>query len=451
MLIELRPIESIRPYDKNPRHNDGAVDAVAKSLKEYGFRQPIVVDESGTIVVGHTRWKAARQLGLTEVPVHVATDLTPEQARAYRIADNRLAAIATFDFELLPVELAELKAMNVDLGLLGFEPKEIERLLNATVNHGLTDPDDIPAPPDEPVTRRGDKWRLGKNWLLCGDSANPADVDRLVDGQPIHLIVCDPPYNVKVEPRSNNAIAAGLSSFEATHHQKFDSERRDGDVKATHKQLRARDRPLANDFVSEEEFTKLLDAWFGNMARVLLPGRALYCWGGYGNFAAYPPALARAGFYFSQGIIWDKQHPVLTRKDFMGAYEVCYYSWKEGAAHQFFGPANIPDLWAVKKIPPQLMTHLTSKPVELSARPIEYSSRPGECVADFFGGSGPTLIAAEQLGRRAYIMEMDELYADQIRLRWEQFTGQKAELVSRADGAASPEKTPTEAGVEAGE
>src|SRR5262249_29843931 len=154
---------------------------------------------------------------------------------------------------------------------------------------------------------------------LCGDSSKVEDVDYLLDGQPIHLVCTDPPYNVRVEPRSNNAIAAGLSSFETTHHQKLDVERFPEKSQPTTKKLRARDRPLANDFVSEDEFNRLLHAWFGNIARVLLPGHACYIWGGYANCANYPPVLKASGLYFSQAIIWDKQHPVLTRKDYMGA------------------------------------------------------------------------------------------------------------------------------------
>jgi DNA modification methylase len=169
-----------------------------------------------------------------------------------------------------------------------------------------------------------------------------------------------------------------------------------------------------------------LRAWFGNLARVLLPGRAFYLWGGYSNCGNYPAALRAAGLYFSQAIIWDKQHPVLTRKDYMGAHEWCFYGWKEGAGHQFFGPANVTDVWSVKKVNPQSMVHLTEKPVELAARALEYSSRPGENVLDLFGGSGSTLIACEQAGRNGFLMELDPLYCDVIVQRYERFTGQTA-------------------------
>ena len=429
MTIENWPIGRLIPYDKNPRLNDDAVEAVARSIQEFGFRQPIVVDEDGVIIIGHTRLKAARKLGLTEVPVHVARGLSPEKIKALRIADNKTAEIAEWNLELLPIELAELQGMDFDLGLLGFDQDELAKLLDPGVQEGLTDPDEIPAPPDEATTRPGDLWILGEHRLLCGDSSKPADLDRLLDGQPIHLCNTDPPYNVKVEPRSNNAIAAGLSSFQGTtHHQSMDVARHPEKSKPTQKKLRAKDRPLANDFVSDDEFDRLLDAWFGNIARVLVPGRGFYIWGGYANLGNYPPFLKKHGLYFSQGIVWDKQHPVLTRKDFLGCFELAFYGWKEGAAHRFYGPNNVPDLWPVKKIPPQQMEHLTAKPAELAVRAMQYSTVAGEHVLDLFGGSGSTLIGAHRTGRKAFLMELDPLYCDVIVDRFQRFSGQAAVL-----------------------
>jgi DNA modification methylase len=431
MLVEMRPIDSIRPYENNPRDNDAAIDAVAASLKEFGWRQPVVVDEAGVIIVGHTRYKAALKLGMTEVPVHVAIGLSPAQARAYRIADNQTATMSSFDEDKLALELIELQKVDFNLDLTGFSGDELLRLLEPPHGEGQVDPDSIPEPPDEATTKPGDLWKLGSHRLLCADSAKPEDVDRLLDGAKIHLVNTDPPYNVKVEPRSNNAIAAGLSSFQGTtHHQQFDVERHPEKAKPTQKKLRAKDRPLANDFVSDEDFNRMLRDWFGNMARVLIPGRAFYIWGGYSNLGNYPPALKECGLYFSQGIVWDKQHPVLTRKDFLGCFEIGYYGWREGAAHQFYGPNNAPDLWQVKKVNPQAMIHLTEKPVELASRAMEYSSKRGENVLDLFGGSGSTLIAAEQTARRAYLMELDPLYCDVIVKRYETFSGQKADLVT---------------------
>jgi DNA modification methylase len=444
--VELRKIEDVKPYERNPRLNDKAVDAVAGSLSEFGFRQPIVVDEDGVIIAGHTRWKAAKKLGLDKVPVHVATDLTPEQVRAYRLADNRTGEIAEWDLSILPIELNELREGGFDMDILAFDEEELGKLISEAqgVREGLVDPDSIPEPPDAAITQRGDIWILGNHRLMCGDSTSPADLDRLLDGAVIHLCNTDPPYGVKVEPRSSTAIAAGLSSFgdkkAQLHHQGFDQARGTTDPKKAKQKMRAKDRPLINDFVSDEEFDRLLDAWFGNIARVLAPGHGFFIWGGYANCANYPPFLKKHGLYFSQAVIWVKEHPVLTRKDFMGNHEWAFYGWKEGAAHRFFGPNNATDVWSVKKVNPQAMVHLTEKPVELAIRAIQYSSMPGENILDLFGGSGSTLIGCEQTGRNAFLMELDELYCDVIVKRWEDFTGMKAKRIAATD------KTPTVVG-----
>ncbi len=433
MNVTTRNINEIQPYEDNPRINDDAVDAVAASLKEFGFRQPIVVDADGVIIAGHTRWKAASKLGLANVPVHVAKDLSPEQIKAYRIADNKTGELAEWDFDLLSIELKDLQQTDYDLDLLGFDADELAHLLDGDLAEGLTDPDQIPEPPDDPITQRGDLWILGDHRLLCGDSSSEADLDCLLDGATIHLLACDPPYNVKVEPRSSTAIAAGLSSHpdlsRKMHHQSFDVARGVTDPKKARKKMRAKDRPLENDFLTDEAFDEMLLAWFSNASRVLKPGGSFYIWGGYANLGNYPAPLKAAGLYFSQGLVWDKQHPVLTRKDFMGAFEICFYGWKEGAGHKYHGPNNATDLWHVKKVNPQAMVHLTEKPVELAVRSIQYSSLPGDNVLDLFGGSGSTLIGCQQTGRKAYLMELDQLYCDVIVQRWEQFTGCKAKRV----------------------
>ncbi|MCL4221946.1 MAG: ParB N-terminal domain-containing protein [Phycisphaerales bacterium] len=434
--VELIEIEHIREYERNPRiASEAAIEAVAASIRTFGFRIPVIIDRECVLVCGHTRVRAARKLGMTRVPCIRADDLTPDQVKALRIADNKVASLTAWDMELLPIELADLKGVDFDLALLGFSAEDLAAIMAPAGNEGLVDPDDVPAPPDAATTVPSDIWVLGNHRLMCGDSSKPEDLDRLLDGQPIHLVNTDPPYNVKVEPRSNNAIAAGLSSFtmaqrkdaSAGDQQSADLHRYPEKSKPTHKKLRAKDRPLANDFVSDQEFDRLLAAWFGNIARVLIPGGGFYIWGGYANCANYPPVLKAMELYFSQAVIWIKEHPVLTRKDFMGNHEWCFYGWKEGAAHRFFGPNNVPDTWSIKKVNPQSMVHLTEKPVELARRAIEYSSRPGEHVLDLFGGSGSTLIGAEMTGRRAYLMELDPLYCDVIVQRWETFTGRKAQ------------------------
>ncbi|KAA1258305.1 Modification methylase DpnIIB [Rubripirellula obstinata] len=420
MQVEMWTLDRIKPYENNPRLNDDAVDAVIHSINEFGFRQPIVVDTDGVIIVGHTRFKAAMKIGLAEVPVHVAVDMEPEAVRAYRIADNRTGENAEWDYDLLPLEIGALQDVGFDCEMLGFDSDELAKLLNPGVDQGLTDPDEVPEPPDDAITQPGDVWILGDHRLMCGDSSKPEDLDRLLDGQPIHLVHMDPPYNVSVSPRSKNAIAAGNSTFAG-----------DGKKAKGEQKMRAKDRPLANDFISEDEFDRLLLAWFENASRVLVPGGCAYVWGGYANLGNYPGPLKQAGIYFSQAIVWDKQHPVMTRKDFMGAFEICFYGWKEGAGHKYYGPNNATDLWHVKKVNPQAMVHLTEKPVELAVNAIQYSSKHGQNVLDLFGGSGSTLIGAEQTGRNAFLMELDPPYCDVIVERWEKFTGKKAERVAK--------------------
>jgi len=214
MKIEMLDVTDVREYEGNPREiPEAAVDAVARSIEEFGFKNPVIVDADNVLVAGHTRVRAARKLGMTQVPAIRADDLTPEQVRAFRIADNALHDLAQWDYELLPIELGELKDAGVDLDLLGFG-EELSKLLDAAgPKQGLTDPDHVPEPPDEAVTQPGDLWILGEHRLLCGDAGKAEDVDRLLDGATIQLVNTDPPYNVRVEPRSSTAIAAGQSSY----------------------------------------------------------------------------------------------------------------------------------------------------------------------------------------------------------------------------------------------
>jgi DNA modification methylase len=402
MLIEDRPLVSIRPYENNPRRNDPAVDAVAASIQEFGFRQPIVVDEDGVIIVGHTRFKAAHKLGLQSVPVHVAVGLTPAQVKAYRLADNQAATFAQWDDDRLVLELLELQHMQFDLDLTGFTSEEILRLTAPAPTERLADPDAIPDPPGQPVTAVGDLWLLGNHRLLCGDAAEANDVDRLLEGAPVHLVHTNPPDNVQVEPGSGNASPGSLPN-----------------------KLPARDRSVA--FGSVQEFKDRLHAWFGNIARVLLPGRAYYAWAGPGNLANYPAVLEACGLCFSQALIWVKEHPLSRCQDYRSNFELAFYGWKQGAASQFFGSKDVTDVWRVQEANSSHSVHPSGKPVELAAQAIENSSRPGEHVLDLFAGSGSTLIAAERAGRKAFLMELAPLDCDVVVRRWEAFTGQKAE------------------------
>jgi DNA modification methylase len=412
------------------RHPDTNLEAIKESLTTFGQAEPLVVQlRTSRVIGGNGRLVAMRALGWTEADV-VEVDVDDTKAAALGVALNRTAELAEWDPAALSKILEQLRVDDALAGV-GYSTDDLDSLLASLAESadGIAEvlEDEPPAPGDAAVSRHGDLWILGQHRLLCGDSSKWEDVERLLGGERIHLVNMDPPYNVKVEPRSNNAIAAGLSSFAPTHHQKLDVERHPGKRKATGK-LRPKDRPLANDFIEPTEFDRLLRAWFENASRALLPGRSFYIWGGYANCANYPAALDHANLYFSQAIIWVKEHPVLTRKDFMGNHEWCFYGWLKGAAHEWFGPTNATDVWSVKKLNHTAMVHLTEKPVELAARAMRYSTRPGENVLDLFGGSGSTMAAAEQLGRRAFLVEIDGLYADVIVQRWEKLTGGQAIL-----------------------
>jgi len=448
LVVQRRPLAELHLDPANTRlHDERNLDAIAASLNEFGQVEPLVVRKGkGTVIGGNGRLEAMKKLGWTECDV-VEFEGSDVQAAALGIALNRTGDLSEFDKESLG---KMLKAIEEDpsfvpgVAALAFDQDELEALYQSAkvgqyapdqAGGGAVVEPETPMAPLIAVTQPGDLWLLGEHRLLCGNSAEAADVDRLLDGQPIHLVNMDPPYNVKVEPRSNNAIAAGLSSFAGTtHHQKLDVARHPEKAKKTHDKLRAKDRPLANDFISEEAFDDILRAWFGNASRVLLPGRGFYIWGGYANCANYPSALLESGLYFSQAVIWVKEHPVLTRKDFMGNHEWCFYGWKEGAAHEWFGPTNATDVWSVKKVNPQSMVHLTEKPVELAVRAIMYSSREGENVLDLFGGSGSTIMGCEQTKRRGYSMELDMPYCDVIVQRWQKMTGKEAVLHSAGPG-----------------
>ena len=414
---------SLTPNARNFRRHPAAQQrALAGAIEEVGLVAAVTQNvTTGNLVDGHLRVELAIARGEPTLPVTLV-ELSPAEEALVLATLDPLGAMAEADTATLEALLRDLTPSNAAL---------VEMLEDLAAQHGilhpgLTDPDEVPELPEAATTQPGDLWVLGEHRLLCGDAASGADLDRLLAGASVDLVNCDPPYNVRVEPRSNNAIAAGRSSFRPTHHQGLDLARHPGKAHPTDRRLRAKDRALVNDSLSDEAYGALLTGWFGNLARVLRPGGAFYVWGGYANIANYPAALRTAGLYFSQAIIWIKEHPVLTRKDYMGNHEWAFYGWREGAAHRFFGPPNVPDTWSVKKVNPSAMIHLTEKPVELARRAIEYSSRAGEAVLDCFAGSGSTLIAAHQTARQAFLMEIDPLYCDVIVSRWQAFTGRKA-------------------------
>jgi DNA modification methylase len=444
----------------NPRvMPEAEAAALQTSIARFGELQPIVFNKrTKTIVGGHQR-VSARAAMKRKTALVMVVDLDENDEKAANLALNKIHG--DWDFPKLQQLLDELGSINSDLpAIAGFTEQELRSIeqsgnllglrisdarksqqeIDAAANE--VDQDEIPLPPDAPTTRRGDIWQLGDHRLMCGDSSVEADLDLLLDGAIVHLANIDPPYNVKMEPRSNNAIASSMRGAKTSHHQKLDVMRHPSKSKGTTKQMRAKDRALVNDFISDGDFENLLARWFANFARVLKPGRAFYLWGGYSNISNYPQAMKAAGLFFSQALIWVKGHPVLTRKDFLGDHEWCFYGWREGAAHQFFGPNNIADVWVVKKLPPQKMIHLCERPVDLYARAIMYSSKKGENVLDMFGGSGCTIIACEHLGRHGFSLEIDPAYCDVILARWQALTGNFATLVASTDGASINPKHP---------
>lgn len=386
MQITNMKITEITPYERNPRNNDNAVDAVAASIREFGWRAPIVVDKDRVVICGHTRLKAAKRLGLAEVPVHIAADLTPEQIQAYRIADNKTGEIAEWNFDLLPLEIKELQEADFDLSLLGFDTDELDKLLNCgandTVADGETDPDAVPEKPDEPISRRGKIYRLGGHLLMCGDATNAADVGKLTGDAEADLWLTDPPYNVAYE--SSNGLT------------------------------------IENDDMSDSAFREFLKTAFGNVKARLKPGASFYIFHADSEGYNFRGACHDVSLQVRQCLIWKKNSLVLGRQDFKWIHEPVLYGWKEGAAHRWFSDFSQTTVMEFAK-PRCNDVHPTMKPVEMLVYLVKNSSKRGETVIDTFGGSGSTLIACEQTGRQCRIMELDEKYCDVIRKRWAEF------------------------------
>jgi site-specific DNA-methyltransferase (adenine-specific) len=386
MKIELLDPNELKPYDKNPRLNDEAVEAVANSIREFGFRSPIIVDNDRVIIAGHTRYKAALRLGLKEVPVLVADNLTPEQVRAYRIADNKTAEIAQWDYDLLPLELKELQDADFDLSLLGFDPDELDRLLNGpeedALTAGETEPDAVPGIPETGDSMRGRIYRLGDHLLMCGDATNADDVTALMDGATADLWLTDPPYNVGY----TNSLG----------------------------------QTIENDDLEDGQFRAFLNGSFNNAVEVMKPGAGYYIFHADTEGYNFRGACRDAGLKVRECLVWVKNALVLGRCDYHFRHEPCLYGWKDGAAHNWYSDRCQTTVLEFHK-PTQNIGHPTAKPVEMLVYLIKNSSRRGEIVIDTFGGSGSTLIACEQTGRVCRMMELDEKYCDVIRRRWAEF------------------------------
>ena len=412
----------LKPYENNPRLNEDAVDLVAASIDEFGFKQPIVVDKDLIIIAGHTRWKAAQKLGLETVPCIQADDLTPAQVKAYRLADNKVAEAAQWDLDALQFELEELDNMDFDMEPFGFETE--------TFDEQIAEDDNFEAElPTAPMTRSGQLWLLGKHRLMVGDSTKRQDVEKLCSDATVDMVVTDPPYNIDYTGGTKDAMK------------------------------------IENDNWGDDEgFIEFLKAAFENMRDQLKAGGSFYIWYASTQSKNFLEAAERAGLNIRQTLIWNKNTFSLGRQDYQWKHEPCLYGWKDGAAHYFVNTRNLAtviedaenqDIDDMKKDelkkllksilggvhettvldekkPTKSELHPTMKPIPLIARQIKNSSRAGENVLDLFGGSGSTLMACEQLGRRCFMMEYDPHYADVIIKRWEDYTGEQAELISDA-------------------
>ena len=394
MKIELWPIDQVVAYARNARTiTPAAVDKVAASIQEFGWRQPVVVDAKCVIIAGHTRVQAARKLGLKEVPVHVADNLTPAQVKAYRLMDNRSHDETSWDFELLGPELLDLQNLGFgNLELTGFDGNEIADFLAGAASpgqEGLTPDDEAPAPREAAVTQPGELWRLGEHRLLCGDAMELADVQRVLSGARADLVVIDAPYNVNYEGATKDKLK------------------------------------IQNDHMADGAFYQFLLKAYQNLAAVTKEGAGIYVFHADTEGVNFRRALVEAGWKLAQCCVWVKQTLVLGRQDYQWQHEPILYGWKPGAAHRWFTDRKQTTVWNFDK-PARSKEHPTMKPVDLVSYPILNSSRNGDVVVDTFGGSGSTLIACAKHGREARLLEIDPIYCDVILRRWQEWSGAKA-------------------------
>ncbi|EAQ34123.1 DNA methylase N-4/N-6 [Nitrobacter sp. Nb-311A] len=389
--IERWPIERLIPYARNARtHSNAQIDQIAASIREWGWTNPVLVGEDGTIIAGHGRVLGARKLRLSDVPVMVAAGWSDAQKRAYAIADNKLSLNAGWDEEILGLELGELEVLGFDLDLIGFSEAERIALL-AQGTEGLTDPDEVPEPPKEPVTRSGDVWLLGRHRLLCGDSTIATDVEKVLAGVKPHLMVTDPPYGVNYDPAWR--IRAGVNL----------NERKLGKV--------------ANDDRADWR-----EAW------ALFPGTVAYVWHAGRYTSEVQQSLEAAGFEVRAQIIWAKDRFALSRGHYHWQHEPCWYAVRGTSSSHWSGDRKQSTLWTINAREDGGHGHGTQKPVECMRRPIENNSSPGQAIYEPFSGSGTTIIAAEMTGRSCSAIELDPAYVDVAVLRWQAFTGQAATL-----------------------
>jgi DNA modification methylase len=389
--VELMPVSRLVPYARNSRiHSDEQVAQIAASINEWGWTIPVLVDETGQLIAGHGRIMAARKLGLTEVPAMTATGWTEAQKKAYVIADNKLALNAGWDLDALKVELADLGELGFDVGLTGFGGDELADLL-AEQTEGLTDPDDAPEPPADPVSVEGDVWILGNHRIICGSSTDAHTVEKLLGKVKPHLMVTDPPYGVEYDAAWRET--AGINGPGAASGKVLNDDRADW-----------------------------REAW------ALFPGDVAYVWHA-GLFAGVvADSLTACDFTLRSQIIWAKSQMVMSRGDYHWHHEPCWYAVRNKKTGHYCGDRKQTTLWQIPKPQKSETGHSTQKPVECMKRPIENNSSPGQAVYEPFSGSGTTIIAGEMTGRHIYAIELNPAYVDVAVKRWQEFTGKEATL-----------------------
>ena len=384
------------PYVRNSRtHSDAQVAQIAASIREFGWTSPVLVDGDRGIIAGHGRVLAARKLGIDRVPCIELANMTESQRRAYVIADNQLAQNAGWDLDLLKIEVGDLKDAGFDVGLLGFDASMLGGLLAPAETEGLTDPDEAPEAPTDPVSKLGDVWMLGRHRLVCGDCTDLGVVDKALNGVKPHLMVTDPPYGVEYDPKWR--AKAGLNKNKSKMGAVLNDDRADW-----------------------------RDAW------ALFPGSVAYVWHAGRHASSVQASLEACDFDIRCQIIWSKDRFALSRGHYHWQHEPCWYAVRAGSTGSWAGDRKQSTLWQIKAREDGGVGHGTQKPVECMRRPIENNSSPGQAIYEPFSGSGTTLIAAEMTGRTCHAIELNPAYVDVAIKRWQNFTGNQATL--EADG-----------------
>jgi len=378
------------PYARNSRiHSDEQVTQIASSIREFGFTNPVIIDDKNNIIAGHGRVMAAKKLGIDEVPCVVVTGWTEAQKKAYVIADNKLALNAGWDEKMLSLEFDELQELGFDLSLTGFSNDEILALKPLEETVGLTDEDEVPEPPETPLTVLGDIWVLGDHRLMCGDSTSIDAVEKLMDGKKADMWLTDPPYNVAYEGGTKEKLT------------------------------------IQNDSMSNDAFRQFLRDAYSAADAVMKKGAVFYIWHADSEGYNFRGAATDIGWKVRQCLIWKKSSLVMGRQDYHWKHEPCLYGWKDGAGHLWAADRKQTTILEFDK-PSRNGEHPTMKPVELFQYQMLNNTKGQDIVLDSFGGSGTTCIAAEKNGRYAYMMELDPKYCDVIIKRWQDFTGKKA-------------------------